>query len=324
MTIRRPDFFIIGAPKSGTTAMYSYLRQHPDLFLPERKELRYFGRDLDVRDRRPLSEADYLAYFQAGATAARVGTAYVWYLYSRSAAEEIVSFSPGAQFIAMLRNPIDMVHALHGEHLSNGNEDIRDFTAALDAEPERRLGRRIPPHAHLPQGLWYSAVPRYTEQLQRYVDLVGRDRLHIVLYDDFAADPALSYTEVLHFLGVRGDARPANFDVVNASKRTRSERLRHVLARPPQLPRRLIRAAMPGPIRRSLYEHVKRLNVTASSRGEMPSATRERLREIFVDETEKLSAFLGRDVTHWTAAAGAGGSDEESVRCEEDSLAHGK
>ena len=66
----------------------------------------------------------------------------------------------------MLRNPVDMLPALHGEHIANGNEDITDFTAALDAEPERRAGRRIPPHAHLPQGLWYTDVPRYAEQLE--------------------------------------------------------------------------------------------------------------------------------------------------------------
>lgn len=301
MTPRRPDFFIVGAPKSGTTAMYSYLRAHPDLYLPERKELRFFGSDLGIRDRHALTLEEYLACFADAGEAQRIGTAYVWYLYSHNAAAEIALFAPQAQIIAMLRNPIEMLHALHGENLSNGNEEIADFSGALDAEADRRQGRRIPPHAHLPQGLWYSTVPRYTEQLERYVAAFGRERLHVVLYDDFASDTPTSYADTLRFLGVRDDVRPVSFDVVNASKRTRSERFRHFLARPPDLPRQIIRHSVPGPLRRALYERAKGLNVRSAARPPMTPETRERLRREFGEEAERLSAFLGRDVTAWTA-----------------------
>jgi hypothetical protein len=300
---RRPDFFIVGAPKSGTTAMYEYLRRHPELFLPERKELRFFGSDLEVRDRPTLSEDEYLGYF-AAAGDRRIGTAYVWYLYSRSAAAEIARFAPDARIVAMVRNPVDMLHALHAEHLSNGNEDIRDFTSALDAEPDRRRGTRIPPHAHLPQGLWYTDVPRYTEQLERYVRHFGRDRLHVIVYDDFAANTEGVYQGLLRFLGVNDRARPERFEVVNASKRTRSERIRHFLARPPDLPRRLIRRTVPAPVRRALYDRAKRLNITEAPRRPMPAETRERLERLFAEETERLSQFLGRELATWTGGKG--------------------
>jgi hypothetical protein len=301
MTDRRPDFFIVGAPKSGTTAMYEYLRTHPDLFLPERKELRFFGRDLEIRDRPTLSAEEYGAHFAGAGPTQRIGTAYVWYLFSRLAAEEIQQYAPDARIVVMLRNPVDMLHALHAEHLSNGNEDIVDFTAALDAEPERRRGERIPPHAHLPQGLWYSMVPRYAEQLERYHARFGRDRIHTILYDDFSRDVPSAYRAVLRFLDVPEDWRPASFDVINASHRTRSERLRHFLARPPELPRRMIRSVVPGPVRRSLYERAKRLNEAQAVRAPMPPATRERLRGLFREEVERLSQLLNRDLGAWTA-----------------------
>lgn len=300
MSGRRPDFFIVGAPKSGTTAMYEYLRQHPDLYMPERKELRFFGSDLEIRDRHRLSTAEYLAYFAEGDGARRVGTAYVWYLFSQAAAREISEFAPGAGIIAMLRNPVDMLHALHGEHLSNGNEDLADFTEALDAEPDRRQGRRIPPRAHLPAGLLYSRVPRYTEQLTRFADACGRENVHVIIFDDFVTDTALAYHDALRFLGVRDDVRPMRFEVVNASKRTRSERLRHLLARPPELPRRMIRRVLPARVRRGLHERATRLNFTGHTRPAMPEATRERLRAGFADEVQRLSAFLDRDLTHWS------------------------
>jgi hypothetical protein len=301
MSARRPDFYIAGAPKSGTTAMYAYLREHPDLFLPERKELRYFGRDLDIRDRRSLTMEEYVAHFSEARPDQLVGTAYVWYLYSTTAAEEIARFTPNARVVAMLRNPIEMLQALHGEHLSNGNEDIPDFASALAAEPDRRDGRRIPPHAHLPRALWYSEVPRYTEQLQRYAAVLGRERLHVVLFDDFTADTAGSYRDVLRFLGVRDDIRPAAFDVINASKRTRSERLRHFLARPPALPRRIVRTMVPRRLRRGLYERVKAMNVASHVRPSIPQETADRLRAEFADEVDRLSTFLGRDLHHWIA-----------------------
>lgn len=309
---RRPEFFIVGAPKAGTTAMYSYLRAHPDLFLPERKELRYFGRDLEVRDRRQLTEEEYFEHFRDARPHQKVGTAYVWYLFSERAASEIASFAPDARIIAMVRNPVDMLHALHGEHLANGNEDIRDFTAALDAEADRRAGRRIPPHAHLPQGLWYSRVPRYVEQLGRYVDAFGRDRVHVVVFDDMAIDAGRVYAEILRFLEVDDTFRPPSFDVVNASRRTRSERLRHFLARPPELPRRIIRHTVPAGLRRRWYERAKQLNVESRPREPMPPATRERLRREFHDEVVRLSDFLGRDLTGWTADPRPAGSGATS------------
>ena len=293
---RRPDFFIVGAPKCGTTALYTYLGRHPDVYLPDRKELRFFGSDLEIRDRVPLTQDGYLSYFAGAGDARRVGTAYVWYLYSTRAAEEIHRFAPDASILVMLRNPVDMLYALHAEHLTNGNEDIADFTEALDAEPLRREGRRIPPHAHLPQGLLYSTVPRYSEQLERYFDRFGRDRVHVAIFEEFIADPVAGYRQALAFLGL-GDDRSlesSDFEVVNASRKLRSERMRHLLARPPELPRRIISRTVPAGVRKSLHAWAKRANVREAARPEMPAATRQRLQDLFAPEVDRVEALLGR------------------------------
>ena len=293
---RRPDFFIVGAPKCGTTALYTYLGRHPDVYLPDRKELRFFGSDLEIRDRVPLTQDGYLSYFAGAGDARRVGTAYVWYLYSTRAAEEIHRFAPDASILVMLRNPVDMLYALHAEHLTNGNEDIADFSEALDAEPLRREGRRIPPHAHLPQGLLYSTVPRYSEQLERYFDRFGRDRVHVAIFEEFIADPVAGYRQALAFLGL-GDDRSlesSDFEVVNASRKLRSKRMRHLLARPPELPRRIISRTVPAGVRKSLHAWAKRANVREAARPEMPAATRQRLQDLFAPEVDRVEALLGR------------------------------
>jgi len=289
---------MVGAPKCGTTALYEYLHQHPDVFLPDTKELRFFGADLDVRGFPDRSLAEYLSYFADATDEQIVGAAYVWYLYSRTAAEEINRFAPDARIIVMLRQPADMLYSLHSEHLSNGNEDLPRFEDALLAEEDRRAGKRIPPHAHLPQGLLYSEVPRYADQLRRYFDTFGRDRVHVILYDDFAGDTARVYRETLRFLGVRDDITP-RFEVINPNKRVRSESVRHFLARPPDLLRRMIRAAVPARLRRAMFERAKGLNLTTPTRTPLSKATRQHLNDLFRSEVGELSKLLGQDLDNW-------------------------
>jgi hypothetical protein len=294
-----PAFVLVGAPKSGTTAMYTYLSEHPAVFLPARKELHYFGSDLERRHRTPMSDADYAQHYLGAPAGAVAGTAFVWYLYSRNAAAEIAEAAPGALIIAMLRNPVDMLPALHAEHLSNGNEDIQDFAEALAAEPDRRAGRRIPPEAHLPQGLLYSEVPCYAEQLERYFQAFGRDRVHVVLFDDFRRDPAGAYADVLSFLELDATFRPPSFAVINPRHGIRSHRMRRFLSHPPAFSRRVARTVMPAPVRRRLWERMATANARAVSATPLPSDLRRQLGSMFADEITRLESLLGRDLAEW-------------------------
>ena len=119
--MRKPDFFIVGAPKGGTTAMNAYLGQHPEIFIAERKELHFFGTDLDFSSPR-ITQEQYLSCFSEVQNEKRVGETSVWYLYSKQAAVEIKKFCPSANIIIMLRNPVDMLYSQHSQFLYNGNE----------------------------------------------------------------------------------------------------------------------------------------------------------------------------------------------------------
>src|SRR5258706_10449866 len=111
--INNPDFFIVGAPKCGTTAMNDYLGQHPDIYMAP-KELHYFGADLKIKDK--ISESAYLQYFKNAGNKKILGEASVWYLFSGTAAKEIKNFSPDAKILIMLRNPVEVVYSLHSQH----------------------------------------------------------------------------------------------------------------------------------------------------------------------------------------------------------------
>ena len=219
----RPDFFVVGAPKCGTTSLYEYLRQHPDIAMSSRKEPHFFAPDLLWRwDWRIDNEKRYLALFAEAGNAHRIGEASTWYLYSREAPNLIRDFAPEAKIIAMVRNPVDMLFSHYWHCLRRGTEDLVDFGAALEAEEDRRNGRRIPEAAPFVDALLYRTLPRYAEQLGRYFDTFGREQVLVVILDDLAQDASREYRRVLRFLGVDENFAPAFVRANTATSKIRT------------------------------------------------------------------------------------------------------
>ena len=148
----KPNFFIVGAPKCGTSALYEYLGAHPEIFMSPYKEPHFFGSDLQQRWRPTKSQ--YFSCFAKARDEKRVGEASVHYLYSKCAAAEIKEFCPEARIIIMLRDPVEMLYSLHSQSIFSGNEVINDFEEALEAEADRKLGRRIPRGIKLGVSCW--------------------------------------------------------------------------------------------------------------------------------------------------------------------------
>ena len=292
-----PNFFIVGAPKCGTTALYAYLRSHPDVFMSDVKEPHYFGSDLAFRYRRRPDEARYRSYFAGADGSRRVGEASIWYLYSAAAATEIRAAVPQARAVAMVRDPVEMITAMHSQFVYNGHEDL-SLEDALAAEPDRAAGRRVPESANFPAGLLYRKVASFAEQIERYYEVLGRDAVHVVVFDDLKADPATTYRCVLEFLGVDPDHRP-DFEVVNANKVARSRTFRRLLNDPPEWLRTPIRAALPWTLRRRLYRGLVNANIKREPRDPVGPAVLERLREDMAGSVRQLEALLGRDLGAW-------------------------
>jgi hypothetical protein len=137
---RLPDFFLVGAPKSGTTALHVFLGEHPEIFMPDLKELHFYGSDLAGLESQ-LTPTQHAALFAEIHGRKRVGETCIWALYSNRAAAEIRLAVPDAQIIVMLRNPVDMMHALHSEHGFWGTENIgKGMSRSLLNAGEQRLG----------------------------------------------------------------------------------------------------------------------------------------------------------------------------------------
>lgn len=292
----RPDFFVVGAFKSGSTALYEQLRRHPQIFMPFHKEPLYFGDDLTRRYGR-FTEADYLRLFNGAKPGQRVGEASTWYLYSTSAAREIKAFSPDAQLLVVLRNPVDVMYAQHNQLIFNVIEDIADFEQALAAEPDRRAGRRLPPGPINLENLFYRHSVRFAEQLERYFDIFGRERVHVMLHDDLRRDGAAVVRDVLEFLGV-DPARAAAPPKANESRRVRSPLMQRLIFAP-----RLLLPLAPFlrrfPTVRSLRSKMLALNSEATPRAPMDAVLRRELLDEFTPQIEQLGRLIGRDLSAW-------------------------
>jgi hypothetical protein len=139
-----PTFFIVGAPSCGTSSLGRYLDAHPRIFISKPKEPHHFGVDLELRPRPYAEREAYLKLFEGAGDVQHAGDGSVLYLYSRTAPAEILELNPAAKVIIMLRDLLEMVPSLHAHNLVLNYEDILDLAQALEAQADRRAGRRIP------------------------------------------------------------------------------------------------------------------------------------------------------------------------------------
>ncbi|HKP21715.1 MAG TPA: sulfotransferase domain-containing protein [Thermoleophilaceae bacterium] len=296
-----PNFFIVGAPKSGTSALFEHLSGHPEVFVPRLKEPMYFGSDLRFLNCRPPTADEYLALFADAENAVRVGEASTTYLYSRLAAAEIKKFNPDARIIIMLRDPVAVMHAWHGENLVKGVEPIRNFAFALEAEGRRRAGHDLPKNRRgLREGLYYRDIVEYDAHVRRYFEIFGPERVHVILFEDWAAATADAFEATLAFLEIDQSFKPS-LGVVNPSRLIRSHRVHDLIADPPARLGRATRAVVPLRVRRAARYELLRLNTRTAQRAPIDPALKQRLRAELTPGIERLAALIDRDLSRWTA-----------------------
>lgn len=208
-----PDFLILGAQKAGTTALYAYLRWHPQITGPSFKEVSFFDRHY------ARGERWYRAHLPVRHRGL-VGEASPSYLFHPLAPERVARMLPDARLIALLRNPVDRAFSHYQHEVALGREQL-SFEDALAREQERMEGElehmlRDPVYfSHAWWNYTYAARGRYADQLERWFAAVSREQLLVLLTDDLAADTAGTYRRVLDFLGVdpRGlDSYPRIFE----------------------------------------------------------------------------------------------------------------
>ena len=300
----KPGFFIVGAPKCGTTVLDHYLGLHSDVFMA-RKEMHFFGSDLHFGSQfYRRDEAAYRSEFDAADGHKVIGESSVWYLSSERAAAEIKAFNPEARIIIMVREPVEMLHSLYHQFLFDGNENLPTFERALAAENDRCAGKFVPRLNYFPQGLVYRRAVDFAPQVRRYFEVFGRDRVHVIVYDEIAADAPAVYARVLDFLGLKPFRIERGLQVINGNKFVKHTALRAVLNDPvlrsavlgirPWLPRSIFSALQRTEAR------LQKLNARPIGRQPLDPKLRWRLTEEFAPAVEQLGNLLDRDLSSWS------------------------
>ena len=298
-----PNFILAGAPKCGTTALATYLRQHPHIFMCMPKEPGYFASDLPEH-RYVSTWHEYEALF-AGATHQHraVGEASIFYMYSDSAISEIRRTLPAAKLIVMLRNPVDLAISMHAQALRSRDENVVDFADAWALCADRRAGRKVPPRGRDPKILLYDTLPLLGLQLQRLLQTFPESQVRWWFYDDFARDPARIYREVLGFLGVEHDGR-GEFPLVNPRRHARWQSLAEFTQK---TPKPLVRAAMcakqrVGIQRLGVLDVLRNVNFVRGKQAIAP-ALMDEMRAHFTPDVRLLESITGQSLAHWRGVA---------------------
>ncbi|NNM16846.1 MAG: sulfotransferase, partial [Bacteroidia bacterium] len=206
--INRPNFLIIGAEKSGTTSLYHYLNQHPDVFMtPEKEPFFYIFKngtpailgehiDDDVFLRtRIKSDELYANQFEGAHNESAVGEASASYIYMKEAAENIASDIPDTKIIVVLRNPVERAYSNFLHCIKRGVEPMRDFNQYVDTNEEEK---RISTNKGLV--LYYLEKGFYSKHLSEYYNRFPKSNIKVILYEDLKLIPEDALKEIYDFL----------------------------------------------------------------------------------------------------------------------------
>jgi len=291
------QFFIVGAPKCGTTSLYRWLRTRKKVFMSNPKELYYFDKDFET-DKGYINEYDqYMKCFDdVKAHHRAVGEATTTYLHSKKAIPGIEERYETPKYIVMLRHPADMAYSLHNHLIYKGEEHITDFEEAWNKSTERRQGEYVKWYCSEPKLLDYKNACRLGEQLERMLSIVPRSRAKLIFLEQLKVDPKREFDNVMTFLSIR-DYRYPGFKPQNKAKEKKSRLLQRVTNNL-RYTARIVREYT-GPLGTSIIKNMKKINTQKKNNKKIEKALRRKVTRFFEDDIRKLSRLTDRNLNHW-------------------------
>lgn len=311
MDTQKPNFFIIGAAKAGTTSLYEYLKQHPDIYFSPVKEPNYFSTDIQVehfsntykkntfldteeyfskKNLEPLQltfvrkAEHYRRLFENVRHEKAIGEASTSYLYSSVAAKNIRAYCSQARIIAILRNPIERAISHYQMALRYGHTHL-GFRQAIESDMNKSPKGWGISELFIELGLYY-------QQLKRYFDLFPPDKIKVLLLDDFKEDPQGTVKDCQRFLSVK-EISPEGYEIYNQARIPRFKLLNKLMTESGV--KNLLKKQLPGKVREKLKERFfsenEEFNVTKKDM--------EFLKSIYREDIEKTSRLINRDLSAW-------------------------
>jgi hypothetical protein len=294
-----PNFLIIGPAKGGTTSLYYYLQQHPQVYMSPVKEPRFFaleGEDLNFKGqdakefvkKSVLNFDGYCDLFKGATNEIAIGEASPLYIYSKTAPEKIKHYLADVKLIAVLRDPVQRAYSSYMHYVREAYEAL-SFEEALAIEEDRVRENWV--------YMWhYTRCGFYYEQLSRYFKLFDPNQIKIYLYDDLVADSKGLVKDMFEFLGVDDTFEP-DMTAWNASGVPKN-RLLYLLLERGSVVRSTLKI-LPEGFRKEVATSLRRWNIR--SKPALALETSERLKEVYRDDVLKLQDLLNRDLSKWLA-----------------------
>lgn len=293
-----PNFLVIGAYKSGTTALYQYLNQHPEVYMPPLKETNFFalegtkpnysgpGDETAPTNRLSITHLDnYQAQFQGLANGIVIGEASPLYLYSPQAPKRIKNYIPDAKLIAILRHPAERAYSNFLHLVRDGREKVYDFRLAWE-EGAKRIQSNWAPIWHLKE------LGFYHTQLCRYFEVFPPSQIKVILHKDLVKHPQTTLEELFDFLEIGIHFQPDLSFRPNQSGIPKNK-----------LAYKIIRRAILSPLNSAQIEALKQLSQSLRSyllyKPKMPPQYKAELIEVYREDILQLEDLLDRDLSHW-------------------------
>lgn len=305
--MNKPNLFIVGQPKSGTTALHQFLGQHPEIYMSSIKEPHYFCSDFHIESDRYYgtkrffdfrSEAEYLQLFAKANSVKVLGESSTNYLYSQVAAANISEFNPQAKIIIVLREPASFLYSLHSHYAKFTEENEQDFQGALSLETARKQGEFPSPRVTSPSYLYYSDRVNYYQQIKRYYDCFPQSQIKIILFEDFRAQNEVIYREILEFLEVESNFSP-QYESINTNKEVRFKTINNLVNHPilKNISKNLLSQEFNEFVRDKIVE---RFLWHQAPKSAMPEDIKARLKAKYALDVNKVAELIGVDlVTKW-------------------------
>jgi len=287
-----PNFLIIGAMKSGTTALYYYLEQHPEIYMSPVKEPNFFSSQEQENAADAVTNiGTYQHLFRGGSGKKAIGEASHSYLYEPSAAAEIKRYVPEAKLIAILRNPIDRAYSHFLHMVRSGTEPLDDFAQAL-REEEVRIHKERTFQDYIGRGLYYN-------QLKRYFRTFPQEQVRVYLYEDLSGAPISTVQDAFRFLKVDDSFVPDVSLRRNVSGQPKYKTLDGLLRRQSRI-KHAAKIYLPARMRWRLsktFDDLKTRNLAEPP--PVQSKVRRHLIGVYREDILKVQELIHRDLSGW-------------------------
>jgi hypothetical protein len=287
-----PNFLIIGAMKSGTTALYYYLEQHPEVYMSPVKEPNFFSSREQENAAGAVTHIGAYQHLFRGVSGERaIGEASHSYLYESRAAAQIRRYVPEAKLIAILRNPIDRAYSHFLHMVRSGAEPLDDFAQAL-REEEVGIHKERTFQDYIGRGLYYN-------QLKRYFETFPREQVRVYLYEDLSGAPLSTVQDAFRFLEVDDSFVPDVSLRRNVSGHPKYKTLDGLLRRQGRI-KHAAKVYLPARLRWRLseaFDDLKTRNLVKPP--PVQSEVRRQLIGAYRDDTLKVQELIHRDLSGW-------------------------